>query len=688
MMSFPRDLFVQIHCPGTTPFGARINNAYATCGTKGTLETVRKLTGLPINYLITVNFRGFRQLVDAIGGIWMDVDRRYFNDRGGDFGYATINLFPGYQKLGGYQALDFVRYRHTDSDLYRVARQQLFVRAFKDQIKANTGAFDLPKVIKTITKNVEVGVGGNSELDGKTVLEYALFAYSLPPGHFFQSKIEGLEETSGFDILAPEANIQKAVQEFSHPDVESPQKATQVALNEKPKPSATKAPPPRETTITVLNGNGVTGSAGTASYLLSQRAYQMVYPPDGKNANAPNWEYFKTRIHYDKSQAGAVAAAKKVATLFGTDDVVALDAKVGALSNGAMLTVIVGQTFHGTLAEAPVDKTPQRQPANVAPGADASVAYLRERARKVPFKLMVPTVLERSSWIDRERPVRLYRIDPDGKHKTIRLTYKTGRERVLGRADDRLGGSAGALRAQLRPLDRRPHLRAPLHRPEAAHGGSAPGRCQLLGREHPARLALERDHARDRQGSQTALEHQVGRFSRVSRVAVFGAGYVGLVTGACFAELGHDVVVRDVVAERIERLRAGEVPIFEPGLDELLRRNAERLTYTLDVAEAVADADFLYVAVGTPPTYSGDADLSAVWTVVDELSGLEGRAVMVMKSTVPVGTGARVRHRLDERGLEHIGYASNPEFTAEGTAVRDFQQPGPDRGRLVRRRGR
>jgi UDPglucose 6-dehydrogenase len=161
----------------------------------------------------------------------------------------------------------------------------------------------------------------------------------------------------------------------------------------------------------------------------------------------------------------------------------------------------------------------------------------------------------------------------------------------------------------------------------------------------------------------------------VSRVAVFGAGYVGLVTGACLAELGHDVVVRDVVAERIERLRAGEVPIFEPGLDELLRRNEERLSYTLDVAEAVRDADFLYVAVGTPPTYSGDADLSAVWTVVDELSGLEGRAVMVMKSTVPVGTGARVRHRLDERGLEHIGYASNPEFTAEGTAVRDFQHP-------------
>ena len=161
----------------------------------------------------------------------------------------------------------------------------------------------------------------------------------------------------------------------------------------------------------------------------------------------------------------------------------------------------------------------------------------------------------------------------------------------------------------------------------------------------------------------------------MSRVAVFGAGYVGLVTGACFAELGHEVVVRDVVRERIERLQAGEVPIYEPGLEELLHRNAERLTYTLDVAEAVRDADFLYVAVGTPPTYSGDADLSAVWTVVDELGGLDRRAVMVMKSTVPVGTGDNVRHRLDARGLENVGYASNPEFTAEGTAVRDFQHP-------------
>ena len=159
------------------------------------------------------------------------------------------------------------------------------------------------------------------------------------------------------------------------------------------------------------------------------------------------------------------------------------------------------------------------------------------------------------------------------------------------------------------------------------------------------------------------------------RVAVFGAGYVGLVTGACFADLGHDVVVRDIVAEKIDALARGEVPIHEEGLLELLERNRDRLAFTTEVADAIEGAEVVYVAVGTPPTYSGDADLSAVWTVVDELPQVGGRIVVAMKSTVPVGTGAAVRHRLDERGLDNVGYVSNPEFTAEGAAVHDFMHP-------------
>src|SRR5439155_6997399 len=178
--------------------------------------------------------------------------------------------------------------------------------------------------------------------------------------------------------------------------------------------------------------------------------------------------------------------------------------------------------------------------------------------------------------------------------------------------------------------------------------------------------------------SRKASSPSVANLSRAmagSRIAIFGAGYVGLVTGACLAELGHQVVVRDIVEEKIAALQAGEIPIFEPALDELLERNRERLRFTLDVRVAIDGAEFVYITVDTPPTYSGDADLSRVWTVIDELPQLGGRPIVVMKSTVPVGTGEKVRAALDTRGLGHVGYVSNPEFTAEGTAVRDFLHP-------------
>ena len=161
----------------------------------------------------------------------------------------------------------------------------------------------------------------------------------------------------------------------------------------------------------------------------------------------------------------------------------------------------------------------------------------------------------------------------------------------------------------------------------------------------------------------------------MARIGIFGAGYAGLVTGACFAELGHTVVVRDVVPEKVDDLAAGRAPFHEPGLDELLERNRERLRFTLDAAEAIRESDFFFVCVGTPATYAGDADLSAIWTVLDELPRVDRRAVLVMKSTVPVGTGEKVAAALHARGLENVGYVSNPEFLSEGSAVRDFLEP-------------
>jgi len=427
LLSFPRDLRASIHCPGRTPYADKINAAYSACGASGTLETVRQLTGVKVNYLVTVNFRGFRQLVDKLGGVWIDVDRRYFNDRSGPSGYATINLQPGYQKLGGYQALDFVRFRHTDSDLHRNARQQLFVRALKDQIRSSFSVTKLPKVIRVLTSNIEVGQGGGQDVSAKTVLSYAVLAYSLPAGHVFQSRIEGLEGFS--DLTTSSENITRAVQQWASPDVESPKKATAVALGEKVK---TKAPPPKDTSVTVLNGNGVTGSASNASYLLGQRGYQILTPPNGIPANAPSFDYFRTTVYFDPAQKGAKEAGRKIANLFGSADVKKTVAAIRPLANGAMLTAVVGQTFHGSLASAPVDQTPKRELANVGPGAGASLELLRERQTKVDFPLMVPTVIERSSWIDRERPIHLYRFDEKGKHKTVRLTYRMGSNEYWG----------------------------------------------------------------------------------------------------------------------------------------------------------------------------------------------------------------------------------------------------------------
>jgi UDPglucose 6-dehydrogenase len=157
-------------------------------------------------------------------------------------------------------------------------------------------------------------------------------------------------------------------------------------------------------------------------------------------------------------------------------------------------------------------------------------------------------------------------------------------------------------------------------------------------------------------------------------IGIFGAGWVGLVTGACFADLGHEVVVRDIVPERIDLLNEGQLPFHEAGLVELIEKNRDRLTFTLDAGELTAKASLLFACVDTPPTPSGDADLGSVWSVIEDM-GDPGESILVMKSTVPVGTGERIRARLDERGLEHVGYVSNPEFLAEGRAVEDFMSP-------------
>src|SRR5437588_10732087 len=157
-------------------------------------------------------------------------------------------------------------------------------------------------------------------------------------------------------------------------------------------------------------------------------------------------------------------------------------------------------------------------------------------------------------------------------------------------------------------------------------------------------------------------------------VAVIGTGYVGLVTAAGFAELGSEVWCIDIDADKVGRLRRGEIPIYEPGLGELVAKHRERLHFSTDIADALEHARLLFVAVGTPPTYSGDADLSPVYAVVSSMPPSD-RHALVMKSTVPVGTGQAIKRIFAEQGKSGFAYVSCPEFLKEGSALADFLHP-------------
>jgi LCP family protein required for cell wall assembly len=437
LLSFPRDLDVPIYC-GSTPSDSvghvvttdRINSAYSRCGSKGTVLTVRHLTSLPINYLITVNFHGFKEVVDKLGGIWMDVDRRYYNKNTGAYynNYANINLQPGYQRLSGQQALDFVRFRHTDSDLTRVARQQEFVHAFKDQVAQSFSITKFPALVNTITKNIEVGEGGRT-LQGDQVISYALFAQGLPGGHLFQDKIDNVQCAIGC-TAAPE-EIQKAVDQFQNPDVQSSKAANASALGKKLK---SKTPRPSSVTVTVLNGSGVAAAAANTSYLLGQRGYIAQVPPGSIEANAPPGKtYFHSKIYYDPAQKGSQAAAKEMQNLLQPAEIAKLPRTQALLARdpGSMLLVVLGTAFPGTIAPTPVVTTPAHQAPYVRKDPSYATNLLAPLKSKIKFPLQVPTVLERSSYPDTlsgDKPVRQYWIDRRGGHKAVRLVFHTGSE--------------------------------------------------------------------------------------------------------------------------------------------------------------------------------------------------------------------------------------------------------------------
>jgi LCP family protein required for cell wall assembly len=434
LLSFPRDLQTAIYCDSTTALSVdRINAAWATCHQSppdGTLNTVEKLTGLSVNYLISINFHGFKLLVNKLHGVYMQVDHRYYIAP--HTGTATINLEPGYQKLDGGQALDFVRFRHTDSDLYRNARQQLFLEALKDRMAGNLSLTSLPGVIGALKNNVEMARGGGGAPTLSEILAYAGLAYHLGGGHLFRVTIPNLTDCGYLNAqeCAQPSDIQAAVSSFTHPDVSLPQRANAVALGRKAK--APKQPKLQRGSITtlVLNGTTVTGLARDTSFKLAVQGFHTVQLPPPTFPNAPPQNYTRTLVYYDAVQPNAKQAASQVAVAFGPHVVTApLPPQFATFAQEAgnpLVIVVVGSSFNGELIDpqAVIVPTPTHETPSVRRDPGYALTSLQGVRKQVGFRLLVPQAIESGSRFAQDEPVRVYKPAPG--HGAVCLTFVTG----------------------------------------------------------------------------------------------------------------------------------------------------------------------------------------------------------------------------------------------------------------------
>ncbi len=458
MLSFPRDLVVPIFCngsdvPRTTD---RINSAWSTCGAEGTLDTVEHLTGLPVNYLITVDFHGFKLLVNKLHGVYIQVDRRYLNTQGGPGGFAKIDLQPGYQKLDGEQALDYVRYRHTDSDIYRTARQQLFIEALKDRFASGFSLLQIPAIIGSMKHSIEIGRAGGGAPSMGEILSYAGLAYHLQAGHLFRNSISPSELQPygpyNAELIAPPSAIQEAVTSFVNPDVTQAPRANATALGLKPKPKPTVKLQPSQVSTLVLNGTTILGFARDTSYKIAQLGYHAAQLPQQIKADAPSHDYTTTRIYYDPVQAFSRDAAQQIAALFGSDvTIAALTPEIAPYAQEAgnpLTVVIVGTDFTGNLiAPTPPAPVPTPQPAAVTTNPGLTLTSLQNaKAQKLlHFKPLVPHTIASGSTLSSLEGFRVYKPAPHTRAAV--MTFVTGAGNVYYQVEETNWTSAPILRS-------------------------------------------------------------------------------------------------------------------------------------------------------------------------------------------------------------------------------------------------
>jgi LCP family protein required for cell wall assembly len=366
MLSVPRDLRVEI--PG---FGLnKINAAYSLGGAKLTVETVKQLLGVPINDFIDVNFEGFIKVVDKLGGAYLMVDHRYYNNTAVT-DYASIDIQPGYQVLNGHQALSFVRFRHDQNgDFTRIMRQQMFLREMKRELAGSATITSFPHLFSVATIMSHYAVSDIASLS--KIYGLVTLGLKLDTNHIYQAHITGTTPTIGgvSYVVATPQDIAAGVQEFLSPVSSQPQAQPTTSMSQLPR---------SQVKITVLNGSGRAGAAAAVAAQLQTRGYVVAV-----GGNAANFGYTTTTV--SASSAG-VSVARGLAGLLAPAQLT-----VGAgqsVATGHVL-VTVGSSFSGQLA-VPAASPSGQSPQAVVSNAPHDAAQWQALRRQTPLALAMPT---------------------------------------------------------------------------------------------------------------------------------------------------------------------------------------------------------------------------------------------------------------------------------------------------------
>ena len=439
MLSIPRDLYVNIPGHGQS----KINDAYSLGGAELSVKTIKEVTGLDVNFTMDIDFKGFRGVVDTLGGIWVDVDRDYLI--GENTGIAAIDVDAGYQRLYGKQALQYARYRHDGrSDFNRIARQQQVLAGLKKQLGAKGVASNIPGLFRVFRKNTTVLAGGG-EVPAGVLYNYLRLALALEAKDVYQIEYDGTTGTAGEQSIVEyeQGKMDAAVKAFLSPSAKAREASADQLVGKQPanaEPVVTDksnaaAPPavpdPATISVTVLNGSGVGGAAGGMASKLTGVGYKV----DPKQSNADNSNYANTKIFY--ADNGSKPAAEALSASISGSSVQAKD-----VSNAftTKLLVVVGRTGTdvkaGSGSVVGADEGPsggEENEANAVPiKAAARVTADAEYGRddfstvgKLAFPVLYPTVREQSSSYEEVRSYKIAKGEK-GNYDAYRLVAQTG----------------------------------------------------------------------------------------------------------------------------------------------------------------------------------------------------------------------------------------------------------------------